>query len=328
MYSFSGVDLDLDHTLDCGQVFRWEREDIDVDRCASARAGERVGDWWIGVVNGDVVRARHDIESGTVLVDSSLPREFVASYFRLDDDLSQILGSINKDRHIREAIQRYRGLRLIRQEPWECMISYMLATASSIPTIKKRISLLSRMFGDKIGERYYGFPDAASLADADGSDIGECKLGFRAGRIQKAAQQVADGEFCFDELFEMDYPGARERLMEIEGIGEKVADCILLFSLDKMESFPVDTHVRQVVEKYYSDDEYFGGGVGVGVRLSNHKMGEWGRRYFGEYCGYAQEYLYYCWRMRGIVKDLNVPLNYGVAELEEDMETANRLGLF
>ncbi len=285
MYSFSDVDIDIDHTLDCGQVFRWERE----------------GDWWVGVVNGNVIRARNDIESGTVLVDSSLPREFVASYFRLDDDLSYILDSIDKDRYIREAIQRYRGLRLIRQEPWECMISYMLATASSIPTIKKRISLLSRMFGDEIGEGYYSFPDAKSLADASESDICECKLGFRAGRIQKAAQQVADGEFCFDELFKMDYLGARARLIEIEGIGEKVADCILLFSLDKMESFPVDTHVRQVVEKYYSGDEYFGGGVGVDVdvKLSNHKMGEWGRGYFGEYCGYAQEYLYYCWRMRG-----------------------------
>ncbi len=285
MYSFSDVDIDLDHTLDCGQVFRWERE----------------GDWWVGVVNGDVIRARNDIESGTVLVDSSLPREFVASYFRLDDDLSYILDSIDKDRYIREAIQRYRGLRLIRQEPWECMISYMLATASSIPTIKKRISLLSRMFGDEIGEGCYSFPDAKSLADASESDICECKLGFRAGRIQKAAQQVADGEFCFDELFKMDYLGARAQLMEIEGIGEKVADCILLFSLDKMESFPVDTHVRQAVEKYYSGDGYFGGGVGVDVdvKLSNHKMGEWGRGYFGEYCGYAQEYLYYCWRLRG-----------------------------
>ena len=277
MYSFSDVDLNLDHTLDCGQVFRWEHE----------------GDWWVGVVTGDVIRARHDIESGTVLVDSSLSREFVASYFRLDDDLPLILDSIDKDRYVGEAIEKYHGLRLIRQEPWECMISYMLATASSIPTIKKRISLLSRMFGEKIGEGYYSFPDAASLADADESDICECKLGFRAGRIQRAAQQVADGEFCFDELFEMDYLGARARLMEVEGIGEKVADCILLFSLDKMESFPVDTHVRQVVEEYYSGDEYFGD------KMNNHKMGEWGRRYFGEYCGYAQEYLYYCWRMRG-----------------------------
>jgi len=302
MHSFSDVDIDLDHTLDCGQVFRWKRggesERMGESECRSVAdimsgCGGDGSEWWTGVLNRDVVRARQDTENGTVLVDSCLPREFIAAYFRLDDDLSQILASIGKDRYIREAIQRYRGLRLIRQEPWECMISYMLATASNIPTIKKRISLLSRKFGRKITEEHYSFPDAASLADADESDICECRLGFRAGRIQGAAQQVADGKFCFDELFEMDYHGARGRLMEIEGIGEKVADCILLFSLDKMESFPVDTHVRQVVEKYYASDEYFGSGV------NNHKMGEWGRRYFGKYCGYAQEYLFYCWRLQG-----------------------------
>ncbi|MGP8320241.1 MAG: DNA-3-methyladenine glycosylase family protein [Methanosarcinaceae archaeon] len=280
MHSFSGVDFNLDHTLDCGQVFRWERECV--DEC----------EWWTGVLNANFVRTRQDTESGTVFVDSSLPHEFIAAYFRLDDDFSQILTSIDKDCYIGKALQRYRGLRLIRQDPWECMISYMLATASNIPTIKKRISLLSRMFGEEIAEGYYSFPDATSLADADESDICDCKLGFRGGRIQRAAQQVTDGEFSFGELFRMDYYGAREKLIEIEGIGEKVADCILLFSLDKMESFPVDTHVRQVVEKYYADDEYFI------ESMSNHKMGEWGRSYFGEYCGYAQEYLFYCWRLQ------------------------------
>ncbi|MGP8321095.1 MAG: DNA-3-methyladenine glycosylase family protein [Methanosarcinaceae archaeon] len=289
MYSFSGVDINLGYTLDCGQVFRWKRADLS-DGCESDRCENG---WWTGVVNKNVVRARQDTESGTVFVDSSLPHEFFFVYFRLDDDLSQILGSIGKDPYIRGAIKEYHGLRLIRQEPWECMISYMLATASNIPRIKKNISLLSRMFGGNISEGYYSFPDAASLADADESDICECRLGFRAGRIQRAAQQVADGEFCFDELFEMDYNGARERLMDIDGIGEKVADCILLFSLDKMESFPVDTHVRQVVEKYYAGDDYFGG------KMNNHKMGEWGRSYFGEYCGYAQEYLFYDSRFKG-----------------------------
>ncbi|MCG7852053.1 MAG: DNA-3-methyladenine glycosylase 2 family protein, partial [Methanosarcinaceae archaeon] len=95
------------------------------------------------------------------------------------------------------------------------------------------------------------------------------------------------GELCLDELFDMDYHLARKRLMEIEGVGEKVADCVLLFSFEKLESFPVDTHVRQFVERYYADESYFGGG------LNTHKIGEWGRRYFGEFCGYAQEYLFY-----------------------------------
>jgi len=207
--------------------------------------------------------------------------------------LCHILGCIGKDPYITGAIRKYRGLRIIRQAPWECLVSYMLATASSIPAIKKRISLLSRMFGEEIGEGYYSFPTAGSLADADVSDLCECKLGFRAERIRKAAQQVADGELCMDELPGMDYRDAKKRLMEVEGIGEKVADCVVLFSLDKLESFPVDTHLRQIVERYYAGDEYFAG------RLTPHKIGEWGRRYFGKFCGYAQEYLYYYQRMEG-----------------------------
>jgi N-glycosylase/DNA lyase len=271
MHSFSTFDLNLDHTLDCGQVFRWERE----------------GDRWVGVVNGEVVRAWQDSVSMEVLIDSNLPQIFFVDYFRLDDDLPYILSSIDRDRYIHEAIDRFRGLRIIRQEPWECLVSYMLATASSIPTIKKRILLLSRMFGVEIESGFYSFPDAGTLAHADVSDLCECKLGFRTGRIQKVARMVSGGELCLDELYEMDYHNARERLMEVEGVGEKVADCVLLFSFGKLDSFPVDTHVRQFVERYYADDGYFGG------KLDTHKIGEWGRRYFGEFCGYAQEYLYY-----------------------------------
>ncbi|MBN1134877.1 MAG: DNA-3-methyladenine glycosylase 2 family protein [Methanosarcinaceae archaeon] len=272
MHSFSTLEFKLDHTLDCGQVFRWERE----------------GDRWVGVVNGEVVRTWQDSKTMEVLIDSkNLPMTFFVDYFRLDDDLPYILNSIDRDQYIHEAIKKYRGLRIIRQKPWECLVSYMLATASSIPTIKKRISLLCRMFGVEIETGFYSFPDARTLANANVSDLCECKLGFRAGRIQKVAQMVSCGELCFDELFEMDFHNARIRLMEVEGIGEKVADCVLLFSFGKLDSFPVDTHVRQFVEINYADDEYFSG------KLNSHKIGEWGRRYFGEFCGYAQEYLYY-----------------------------------
>ncbi len=282
MYQIPIIDFDLNHTLYCGQVFRWEKKD----------------DWWMGVVRGSVVRVRQDTGTDVLWVDSDLPEVVVRWYFRLDDDLSHILSQINRDQYINASIQRYRGLHLIRQESWECLISYMLATASNIPRIKKGISMLCQILGNEIEADHYSFPNASILASACEDDISDCKLGFRASRIIKAAGLVAEGELDMDAIIHLDYHEAKQQLMLVEGIGEKVADCVLLFAFDKMEAFPVDTHVEQVVRSYYGDDEFFGGTV------TKMKIGEWGRSYFGNYCGYAQQYLFYGKRLEGIRSDI------------------------
>ena len=257
--------FDLNYTLDCGQVFRWVRD----------------GDWWTGVVGDQVIRLSQD--HGKLIVDSKLSPKVLTCYFRLDDNLPSIYESINRDLLIDRAIRKYRGLRLIRQDPWECLISYMLSTASSIPTIQKRIYLLSRFFGQEIEPGYFSFPDSETLANADLSDLID------------AAEEVASGELDLDVLFRLEYRYARERLMRLRGIGEKVADCVLLFAFDKMEAFPVDTHIRQIIQHYHIDDSYFETCKNMSC------MGDWGRDYFGHYCGYAQEYLYYQKRMEGFV---------------------------
>ena len=279
MYSLKPVIFNLDYTLDCGQVFRWKKE----------------GDWWTGVVGDQVIRLSQEVDSGELIVDSKLPPEFFSHYFRLDDNLSSIYESINKDLLINRAINEYRGLRLIRQDPWECLISYMLATASSIPTIQKRICLLSQFFGQELEKGYFSFPDPEALANADLSLLDKCKLGFRTERIKEAAGEVASGELDLNVLFRLEYRYARERLMRIRGIGEKVADCVLLFAFEKMEAFPVDTHIRQIIQHYHVDDSYFETCTNLSC------MGEWGREYFGYYCGYAQQYLFYQKRMEGFV---------------------------
>ncbi|MCC4771527.1 DNA-3-methyladenine glycosylase 2 family protein [Methanosarcina sp. DH2] len=279
MYRLKPVIFNLDYTLDCGQVFRWKRD----------------GDWWTGVVKDQVIRLSQEVDSGELLIDSKLPPEFFTDYFRLDDNLSSIYESINKDLLINRAINNYRGLRLIRQDPWECLISYMLATASSIPTIQKRICLLSRFLGEELEEGYFSFPGPEALANADMSLLDRCKLGFRTERIQAAAAEVCSGELDFDAIFRLEHRYARERLMRLRGIGEKVADCVLLFAFEKMEAFPVDTHIRQIIQHYHIDDSYFETCKNLSC------MGEWGREYFGHYCGYAQEYLYYQKRVEGFV---------------------------
>jgi N-glycosylase/DNA lyase len=279
MYTLFRENFNLEYTLDCGQVFRWDYID----------------GWWTGVVNGDVARLQQDPKSGEVLVDSGLPESFFENYFRFDDDLDTILQEVNKDEFMDEAIRKYRGLRLIRQDPWECLISYILATAWSIPNIKRGISMLCKNYGEEIEEGYYSFPDPASLIHACDEDMRACKLGFRGGRVIKAARHVEEGNLVLDEIFKMDYDAAKQRLMFLEGIGEKVADCILLFAFEKMEAFPVDTHVEKVVRTIYGNHDYFNGVV------TKSKIGNWGRMYFGRYCGYAQQYFFYQKRQEGLL---------------------------
>jgi len=278
MHTLQCDDFNLDYTLDCGQVFRWDK----------------VGDVWTGVVRGDVVRTWQDMQTGAVYIDSRLPKDFFLNYFRFDDDLNSILEAVNKDKYMAEAISGYRGMRLIRQDPWECLISYLLATAWSIPNIKNGIFKLSRIFGEEIADGYYSFPKPDSLAIACDSDLCDCRLGFRTNRIRKAAVQVVNGDIDLAELFELDYEAAKKKLMTLDGVGEKVADCILLFAFEKMEAFPVDTHVEKVIRTYYGNQDFFKGG------MSKTKIGMWGRMYFGKYCGYAQQYLFYQKRLEGL----------------------------
>ncbi len=280
MYSIKNPNIDLDHTLDCGQVFRWSKKE----------------EWWTGIVRGYIVRIKQDKFEGSLVVDSDIEKGLLYSYFRLDDDLGSILEEVNLDSYINEAIRNYYGLRLIRQEPWECLISYMLATASNIPRIQNNISMLCSILGNEILPGYYSFPSATSLAGATCDQLCDCKMGFRTSRIIKAARAVVCGDIILEGLVDLDYESAKKELMEIDGIGEKVADCILIFSLDKMEAFPVDTHVEKLVRYYYGVDPFFNG------KVTKKKIGPWGRHYFGRYCGYAQQYLFHHKRMEGLME--------------------------
>jgi len=286
--------FNLDHTLACGQSFRWEK----------------LSGWWYGIVEGKVVKVRQIRDK---LLFQTFPERaeanFVEKYFRLDDNLPQILSKINRDKHIGRAIQRFRGLRITRQEPWECLISYICATYKNIPAIKNMVLNLSKRFGRKImfeGRDFYTFPKPGDLADADLKKVKACKLGFRAERVLETSRIVHNKELDLESLRKMDYRKAKRELLSLPGVGQKVADCVLLFSLDKLEAFPVDVWVKRVILEYYSNrfEESF---VKKISRRASFTSGEYeeissfGRTYFGEYAGYAQEYLFQyrrCW-LRG-----------------------------
>ena len=260
-------DFDLDSTLDCGQVFRWQHRN----------------EWWTGVVRGHIVQARQD--GSDLVVDTGLDRDSIIRYFRLDDNMAGIYSQINTDPVMDNLVHRFRGLRLIRQEPWECLISFMASSCKSIPNIKDSISNLCRQYGDNLG-RDFSFPTAKVLARTTENRLRETKLGFRSANILEVARKVDSGELDLEAPFELEYKEAREMLMEMRGIGLKIADCILLFAYDKMEAFPVDTHILSVMEEHY-------GSFLKGAKSKRSEaISEFARSYFGHYAGYAQQYLF------------------------------------
>jgi N-glycosylase/DNA lyase len=262
------TDFDLDSTLDCGQVFRWQRS----------------GEWWTGVVRGHIVQARQD--GCDLVVDTGLDRDSIVRYFRLDDDMPGIYSRINTDPVMDDLIHRFRGLRLVRQQPWECLISYMASSCKSIPNIKNSISNLCRQYGDDLGGEF-SFPTAEVLARTTENKLRETKLGFRSANILEVARKVERGELDLGAPFELEYGKARELLMGIHGIGPKIADCVLLFAYDKLEAFPVDTHILSVMDEHYG--RFL---IGPKSRQSDI-IGKFAHSYFGQYAGYAQQYLFY-----------------------------------
>lgn len=262
--------FNLEHTLECGQAFRWERE----------------GEFYYGVIGEALLRVGYDgarliIESG-----SSLDEGAVAEYFGLNEDLTEILKEIDIDKNIHKAILKFRGLRILNQGHWECLASYLLSSYNNIPRIKKMIEKLSESFGKRLvfGRiKRYSFPEADKVARANLKALRNLGLGFRAEYLKDTAEKIASGKFNLKELEKLSYEEAKERLTLLKGVGEKVADCTLLFSFKKFEAFPVDVWIKRGVEKLYFS----------GKRISAKKIGEFMRQYFRRYAGYAQEYLYH-----------------------------------
>jgi N-glycosylase/DNA lyase len=274
--------FNLDVTLCCGQVFRWEKK----------------GDWWYGVARNRAFKIR---QVNAELEFANADEKFIKHYFGLDDDLGKISAEIGKDEHIRNALREFWGLRIIRQDPWECLVSYICATYKSITAIKQMLFRLSEKFGERMtldGCDFYTFPTPEKLAKATESDLMACGLGYRAKYVLATSKQMLENNFSLESLKQMPYQQAKKQLVDFSGVGLKVADCVLLFSLGKSEAFPVDVWVKRVILKHYASHfpNAFIEKISSHDSLSNgeyEKLNEFGRTYFGEYAGYAQEYLYH-----------------------------------
>jgi N-glycosylase/DNA lyase len=261
-------------SLECGQVFGWRHE----------------GGWFYGFVEGKPVKIRR---RGRFLEwTGRAGRKTVRRCFRLNDDLEEIYAAIARDKTMRNAVTESSGLRLLRQDPWECSVSYICSANSNIPNINRMLDNLRAKFGRETKFNHvklHSFPTPKQLAQASMADLRKCGLGFRAPYVRDFARNVVSGKIDFKALRRLSYEKAKEALVKQRGIGPKVADCILLFSLDKLDAFPVDVWIRRMMLKYYSKQVK---AVARRPKISDDDIRSFARRYFGGYAGYAQEYLF------------------------------------
>jgi N-glycosylase/DNA lyase len=262
----------LNDTLECGQFFRYTK----AMGVYLVQSSDRAFSLW---------------QKGEDLLYEGVDQSFLIDFLRLDDDLDRIRKEIDRDPAVRRAIERYPGLRLIRQDPWECLVSFLCSSAKAIPHIRCILEQLSKACGERIvfGNRiFYSFPEPRCLRDL--RQIEPVGAGFRAEYLVKAGQSV-DRE-RLNELKRLPFAEARRRLIELPGVGKKIADCVLLYSLDFLESFPIDTWIAKGLREVY-----FGG-----KRVGEKTMEEFVSSHFGPFAGYAQLYLYHYWRNNGRVR--------------------------
>jgi N-glycosylase/DNA lyase len=284
----------LEYTLESGQLFRWERR----------------GEGWCGVVSGGVLRVKQE---GDLLRCSSsserLGSEFVTRYFRLDVDLDHVLATISKDETISRAVEKFYGLRVVSQDPWECLASFVLATNANIPRIKKMVTAVCSRYGGPFefeGEKRAAFPTAAHLANASEKELRACGLGYRSPFLKRVATSVAEGRVDFAALGNLGYFESRELLMTellgqklLLGVGPKVADCVLLYSCGKDDAFPIDVWIARVLATSYPKllgpaltRRYMAEGKAKLSPTDYDRISARAREYFGKYAGYAQQYLF------------------------------------
>jgi N-glycosylase/DNA lyase len=212
---------------------------------------------------------------------------FVKQFFGLDEDYGAIKRALQRDKAVALAMRKYHGLRIIQQDPWECTVAFLCSQFSNIKKIRGNLECIAQKFGKPVvfmGREFFTFPNLGEINDA--VKLKQCAVGFRAKYIISVNGCVSDAWFA--KLRTLRYEKAKEKLMDLPGIGEKVADCILLFSLGFTEAFPVDVWMERALKENYLK----------GRKLPLKKMGAWGREHWGKLAGYAQQYLYHWRRLR------------------------------
>ena len=256
------TDFDTEQTLDCGQAFRWVKQDDGTFK---------------GIAGGKAVTI--GIDGDKIIIDGADEgdEQFWRHYLDLDLDYGSIRKSLSQMHPIlNEAAQFAPGIRILNQDPWEALCSFIISQNNNIPRIKGIVERLCQSFGDEISEGCYSFPTADRIAALEPEELQPIRAGFRARYIIDGARKVADGQTDLERIRNMEINAARSELMKITGVGIKVADCTLLYGLHRLDCFPLDVWMKRAMGTLLPDIQ---------------------PEYFGEYAGIAQQYIFHYSRM-------------------------------
>lgn len=277
--SFPAADYDLAATLNSGQAFRW-----------TAREGA-----WEGVIGARWVRLRQP-SSDRLAAEAASPAEdwgWLRRYLRLDDDLAAMLATFPLDPPLQAACAACRGLRLLAQDPWECLASFILSSTKQIVQIRQIVERLCQRFGNPVispdgAAPWHAFPSAERLAALSEETLRSCGMGFRAPYLLAAARAVAAGQLDLAALPRLPLPAALARLQTLPGVGPKIAHCVLLFTGAHETAFPVDVWVLRALRQLYFPKR----------RPSAARLRQFTATHFGPHAGLAQQYLFHHVRTR------------------------------
>jgi N-glycosylase/DNA lyase len=271
-------EYDLAATLDSGQVFRWRRN----------------GDDWHGVVGQRFVLLKQ-VETGiqAMTVAPVQNWNWLHDFLQVETDLAAVLKTFPADGPMTAAVSSCRGLRLLRQDPWECLASFILSSTKQIVQIRQIVALLCERFGERIAvpgsaSPVFAFPTPSRIAAVSELELRDFKMGFRAPGLLAAARRIDSGKFDLDALGTMAYLEARHQLMTLHGVGGKIADCVLLFAYGFDSAFPVDVWVERALQELYFPRR----------RASEKRLRNFAATHFGPHAGYAQQYLFHYMRTK------------------------------
>ena len=309
---FPARDYDLAATLDSGQVFRWQR---------SADGSSAGSDSWTGVIGRHAVRLTRTGDG--IRAETTEPMDdwqWLRDYLQTDVDLEAVLKTFPDDAPMRDAVVACRGLRVLRQDPWECLASFILSSTKQIVQIRQIIELLCERYGEPIGaaqvgravpcapsgarhsgahgvtrptrlaerDGFFSFPTPHRLANTTEPELRACKMGFRAPHLLAAARQIAEGKFELERPRFLPLAEARAELMKLRGVGGKIADCVLLFAYGFDAAFPVDVWVERALRRLYFPRR----------RVTAGRLRDFAATHFGSHAGYAQQYLFHYMRTK------------------------------